>query len=52
MYRIKDCKTCMNYIYDDAFGRYMCTKYNHRIRDLDRYIDCPGHKEKEEPHER
>lgn len=40
------CKNCEHAKYDDRFGGYKCTVYQHKIRDAYKYIDCESHKQK------
>lgn len=42
------CKNCASYIFDEKWGEYKCKVYQHRIYDIDRYIDCRDHTKKQE----
>ena len=44
---IKNCKNCANAIFDERWGEYKCKVHKHRIRDVDKYVDCAKHKSKE-----
>lgn len=39
----KSCINCDHRVYDGRWGGPMCRKYQHKVRDVDRYLDCPGH---------
>ena len=43
---MNSCKNCANAIFDDVWGEYKCRVYEHRIRDVDRYLDCESHDRK------
>lgn len=38
------CKNCANRVFDEQWGEYKCTVYEHRIYDVDKYLDCKNHK--------
>lgn len=40
---MNDCRNCGHRIFDEVWGEYKCKLHEHRIYDLDKYIDCPGH---------
>lgn len=42
------CKNCVNRVFDERWGEYKCTVFEHRIYDIDRYIGCEHHKKKQE----
>ena len=44
---MNDCKNCANAVFDEVWGEYKCSVRNHRIYDVDKYIDCENHKPKE-----
>jgi hypothetical protein len=41
------CKNCGNYTYDLEHYEFRCKHYNHRIKDIYKYIDCESHKKKD-----
>lgn len=43
---MNSCKNCANAVYDERMGQYRCKVYQHRIRDVDRYLDCEDHEPK------
>lgn len=43
---MNDCTNCANAIFDETWGEHKCKVYEHRIYDVDKYVDCPGHKAK------
>lgn len=45
---MNSCKNCANGIFDEQWGEYKCKVYKHRIYDVDKYLDCPSHKAKNE----
>lgn len=45
---MNDCRNCDNAIFDEVFGERKCKVYEHRIYDIDKYVDCEHHKEKQE----
>ena len=49
---MNDCTNCNHKCYDPTFGETRCRVYNHKIRDLDKYIDCVQHSKKETSNER
>jgi hypothetical protein len=40
------CKNCIYRVYDDVFGVFKCKIYNHKIKDVYKYIDCESHEKK------
>lgn len=40
------CKNCANAVYDDRWGQYRCKVYQHRIRNVDKYLECENHEVK------
>ena len=40
---MNSCKNCTNAIFDEVWGEYKCKVHEHRIRDVDKYLDCPKH---------
>ena len=49
---MNDCKNCANAIFDEVWGEYKCKKFEHRIRDVDKYVDCHGHTPKNKKEEK
>ena len=45
---MNSCKNCTNAIFDELWGEYKCKVYNHRIRDVYKYLDCNAHQKKKE----
>lgn len=37
------CKNCANSVYDDRCGFYRCKIYQHKIKNVDKYLDCENH---------
>ena len=44
---MKDCRSCANRIFNEDWGEYKCKVHQHAIYDMDKYIDCEHHKEKQ-----
>lgn len=44
---MQNCKTCANKVYDERWGDYRCKVYQHRIRNVDRYLDCENYESKQ-----
>lgn len=44
---MNSCKNCANRMFDADRGEVICSVYNHRIRDVDKYLDCQSHKPKD-----
>lgn len=44
---MNSCKNCGNRVYDSDWGEVICSVYNHRIKDVDKYLDCQSHKPKD-----
>lgn len=45
---MNNCQTCGNAILDARWGDYKCKVYERRIRDVNKHINCPDHKKKED----
>jgi hypothetical protein len=41
-----DCRKCENRIFDDQAGKYRCTRFNHNLHDIYKYVECQGYKKK------
>jgi hypothetical protein len=41
------CKTCSYRVFNEELGVYICKIYNHRIRDVYKYVDCESYERKE-----
>lgn len=44
---MNSCKTCEYRVYDTKRQEFRCKIYNHKIRDIDRYLDCEDYKKKD-----
>ena len=44
---MNSCKNCASRVFDPDLGEVICSVYNHRIRDVDKYLDCQSHKPKD-----
>lgn len=40
------CKNCANRVYDERQGVHICKIYKHRVKDVDKYMDCEMHENK------
>lgn len=40
---MNSCKNCANRVYDERRRIYVCKVYKHRIKDVDKYLDCEMH---------
>lgn len=40
------CKNCIYRVYDEQIGAYKCEIYQHRLRDIYKYIGCESHERK------
>lgn len=49
---MNSCKNCANAIFDEMWGERKCKVYEHRIYDVDKYIDCQSHKPKNNKEEK
>jgi hypothetical protein len=45
---MNSCKNCAGAVYDPDWGEVICGVYNHRIRNVDKYLDCQSHKPKDD----
>lgn len=43
---MNSCHNCANRVYDEERGMVMCSVYDHRVKDYDKYIDCQSHNQK------
>lgn len=48
----KSCKNCDHRTYDDSWGGPLCDIYKHSVRNVDKYLDCQQHKEKQAKEEK
>ena len=44
---MNSCKNCENVVYDDRWGYYKCKIHQHRIKNVDKYLDCENHEPKQ-----
>jgi len=42
-----DCRKCKHRVFDEQFCSYICKRYNHKLRDIYKYVDCNGYEKKE-----
>lgn len=43
---MQNCNNCVNRTYDENFGKYVCVRFSHVIRDPYLYDECPGYEKK------